>query len=104
MIYENYLGKIYELVQDQPPDLLQAIADEVLAIIRGNDPDIKKKIDSETLIGGKIDPDAFIDLCNVAKALTDYAIDPEEGLNEVIAINEDEEEEEASEGDIVQEE
>lgn len=91
-------------MQDQPPDLLQAIADEVLAIIRGNDPDVKKKIDSEALIGAKIDPDAFIDLCNVAKGLTDYAIDPEEGLNEVIAINEDEEEEEASEGDVVQEE
>ena len=37
LIYENYLGKVYELVEDQPPELLQAIADEVLAIIRGDD-------------------------------------------------------------------
>jgi hypothetical protein len=45
LIYENYLGKVYELVQDQPPDLLQAIADEVLAIIRSDAAEDKKKID-----------------------------------------------------------
>src|SRR4051794_39352421 len=46
LIYENYLGKIYALVQDQPPELLQAIADEVLAIIRGSEVDAKKKLDA----------------------------------------------------------
>ena len=28
---------VYELVQDQPPEVLQAIADEILAIIRGDE-------------------------------------------------------------------
>ena len=27
IIYENYLGKIHELVEDQPPEVLQSIAD-----------------------------------------------------------------------------
>lgn len=54
LIYENYLGKVYELVQDQPPDLLQAIADEVLAIIRSDVAEDKKKIDVEALVGSRI--------------------------------------------------
>lgn len=75
------------MVQDQPPELLQAIADEILAIIRGNEVDLKKKIDTEALVGAKIREDTFIDLCNVAKSLSDYAMDVEEGLNDIVAIN-----------------
>ena len=75
------------MVQDQPPELLQAIADEILAIIRGNEVDLKKKIDTEALVGAKIREDTFIDLCNVAKSLSDYAMDAEEGLNDIVAIN-----------------
>jgi hypothetical protein len=45
IIYENYLGRVYELVQDQPPEILQAIADEVLAIIRSDESEEKKRQD-----------------------------------------------------------
>ena len=43
-VYEKYLGKIYELVQDQPPELLQAIADEILAIIKSDIPEAQKRV------------------------------------------------------------
>ena len=105
LIYENYLGKIYELVQDQPPELLQAIADEILAIIRSSDiEESKKRIEAETLVGAKIPEDTFIDLCNVTKSLSDYAMEVEEGLNEIVAINEDDDEEEDDSDNAVVEE
>jgi pre-mRNA-splicing helicase BRR2 len=43
LIYEKFLGKIYEMVQDQPPEILQAIADEILAIIKSDNPEAKKR-------------------------------------------------------------
>jgi hypothetical protein len=36
---------------------------------------------------GTLREDVFIDLCNVAKGLSDYAMEGQEGLNEVVAIN-----------------
>jgi hypothetical protein len=48
------LGKIYELVQDQPPEILQAIADEILAIIKSDNPEALKRGEAEALVGEKI--------------------------------------------------
>ena len=82
---------VYEQVQDQPPDLLLAIADEMLAIIHGDEPDAKKKADIEGLAGQKIGEDMFINICNAGKSLSDYAME-EEGPNDgIVAINEDDE-------------
>ena len=105
IIYENYLGKIYELVLDQSPEILHAIADEVLASIRGNDTDAQKKAFAETMLTAKLTEDTFIDLCNVAKTLTDYAVEPQPALNEIVAINsDDEEQQEPVDDDVIQEE
>ena len=52
------------------------------------------------MIGGRIGADAFINLSNVAKSLSDYSMEVEGGVEEIVAINEDEEEE--SEEDIVE--
>jgi hypothetical protein len=38
---------------------------------------LKKKFDVEVLIGDKLKEDVFVDLCNSAKSLTDYAIEQE---------------------------
>ena len=56
------------------------------------------------MIGGRIGADAFINLSNVAKSLSDYSMEVEGGVEEIVAINEDEEEEseEESEEDIVE--
>ena len=56
------------------------------------------------MVGGKVREDIFIDLCNVAKTLSDYSLEGQEGLNEIVAIDEDEEEEEGSEEEVVQDE
>jgi hypothetical protein len=49
--------------------------------------DVQKKIDTEALVGTKLQEDTFIDLCNVAKTLSDYAAEGDYALNEIVAIN-----------------
>jgi hypothetical protein len=51
---------------------LIAIADEILAIIKSDSSEQKKKADSEILFGEKIKEDLFIDLSNLANTITDY--------------------------------
>jgi len=43
--------------------------------------DAQKKIDTETLVGMKLIEDTFIDLCNIAKTLSDYAVEGDYALN-----------------------
>jgi hypothetical protein len=62
----------------------------VLALIHSDEPDIAKKVKTEDLVGIKIKEDLFIDLCNVGKSLSDYAVEGDYNLNEIVAINEDE--------------
>jgi hypothetical protein len=77
-------------VTDQPPETLQAIADEILAIIKGDHSDDQKIAEASALIGEKIKEDNFIDICNITKMLSDYTLENEEALNEIVAINEEE--------------
>lgn len=53
--------------------------------------DVQKKIETESLIGSKLAEDQFIDLCNVAKSLSDYTAEADHNLNEIVAINEEDE-------------
>jgi hypothetical protein len=80
------------LVQDQPPEILQAIADEILAIIKSDNPEAKKRAEAEALVGEHIKEDNFIDICNITHTLTDFNMEGEAEFNEIIAINEDDDE------------
>lgn len=77
------------MVQDQPPEILQAIADEILAIIKSDNPEAQKRAETEALFGEKIKEDHFIDICNITNGLTDFNLESDGGMNEIIAINED---------------
>lgn len=49
--YENFLGRINRIVQDLPPETLISVADEILAILKGNDTEIEKKVNIEAILG-----------------------------------------------------
>ena len=54
--------------------------------------DLKKKTETECIVGRKIEEDIFINLSNVAKSLSDYSVEMEGGMEEIVAIDEDQEE------------
>ena len=105
LIYENYLGRVQEMVEDQPPETLMGIADEVLAIIRGEGNEATKRGEAEKLMG-RVQEEAFIDLCNTAKNITDYNIEEEEPADDIVAVDEeaDEEGEEQIVDEVIEEE
>lgn len=50
-MYENYLGRIYELVEDQPQETLISIADEILSCLKSEQNDEQKKAIMQEIIG-----------------------------------------------------
>jgi hypothetical protein len=57
------------------------------------------------LIGEKIKEDNFIDICNITNMLTDYTLENEEILNEIVAINEeDDADEDGDDEEVVEDE
>ena len=49
--YEQFLGRMYQIVEDHSQDTLISMADEVLAIIRGEGTDEDKKVNAEAIFG-----------------------------------------------------
>lgn len=93
---------MYQIVEDHSQDTLISMADEVLAIIRGEGNDEEKKLNMEAIFGERVSHEHFFDLSNIAKTITDYEVQKnEEMAEEDIAIIEEDEEEEDSDGNIV---
>lgn len=45
-----------------------------MAILKGNETEIEKKISVEAILGEKVNQELFLDLINVIKTITDYKI------------------------------
>ena len=65
---------MYQIVEDHSQDTLISMADEVLAIIRGEGNDEEKKLNMEAIFGERVSHEHFFDLSNIAKTITDYEV------------------------------
>lgn len=107
IIYEQILFRIHQYLGDQPQDVLKSVADEVLAELKiDNKKDADKKTEVEAMIG-KMTNEAFSELLNFSKQITDYVGEIEENVDRLeeemrVAFVFDEEakdDEEGEEGD-----
>lgn len=107
IIYEQILFRIHQYLGDQPQDVLKSVADEVLAELKiDNKKDADKKTEVEAMIG-KMTNEAFSELLNFSKQITDYVGEIEENIDRLeeemrVAFVFDEEakdDEEGEEGD-----
>ena len=88
--YENFLGRLYQIVEDFTQEALVSMADEVLAIIRGEGTEDEKKVNAEAILSEKIAQEKFFDLVNIAKGITDYDVENEDQMaEEDIAIDDE---------------
>ena len=53
------------------------MTDEILAIMKGNESEIEKKINMEAILGDKIEQEQFLDLLNICQTITDYQVEEE---------------------------
>lgn len=119
-VYELILSSVHQSLGDQAQDVVRSAADIVLETLKNdNMKDFDKKKEVEGILGGSISSEAFSQLINLSKKITDYGdqdetmadpdsekkdaeIDDEMGV--AVVFDEEEEEEEEEEGYEIREE